>query len=995
MPRNQNAGNPSLRNRNRVTNKTRLKVIKGNIDADPIVLDEDEERARVVSTAGVDAEDANEHHLQAVLSAAAHRATTLAQKQTRSASTENNEKQTESSSAFIPVPDAAGIVDNVADLYPPDRWTEPTSYVKFSNTVDDCMSNALVDGFTYAMDERDAEWLDKNNQEARGEGTSSQASSSGTTTRSGGLHRSAKSKGKEAEPLTPVPMSEDEFELVMGLFEKATHDNTPFLHVSFQQQLGTSIPPFTDYHDVFANDLSPSHFATFIRPANIPPSQSLVRMARAVYPHWRERKIEREGHRIIPTLNFDESDTLNESYICFRRREIKAVRKTRAAQVSSYDKLVRLKGELAHAYELARNILGRERQKRENHNEAKGVWEKRMALVDLKRKFPVFGGRDEEDLLFDKERVPKKPKPSDQTSTTVLNGDVSASPAPGEAQIRPKDRYNAIQVSMDHIMKRAKENDHGWDDQIDTPYQQPPVSYPDRFFKCIRSDSATTPSAHEQCPREPQHLRFRRGRGGRLHIDRRRPNSRLTFSGSDLLRLRSRKDLEDEDVTFSEERMNRIAERWRYDSIGEVGMDDEDRVLVDDFQPKHVRFQAKLLLDQEHSMLSTDSRLYLFDAQTGSHNYVIPHRMSVTPQSRRDPNVYQLRAPPPPTLVQTLAGQQPAVPQVSSSVQLPNPTPIALQSPVKMAPPNLSLHSRTPSNGPQRPPSSSSLHSAQSANGPTSSSPITQGNASQVNGIPSQKSPINSLSTAPMPIANSVVNGVGNGIPNGSNNAHAGFPNNLTSLTLTETQALAAQQSKQFNKMYANYQLPNGMQRSGQAVYAQHMMNGINGANGNSNGNNVSLSGPVNMNLKLPAQRQMQWSTATQRTQGPPNSGDMSGIQGMQNMQMAGLNGLMPGHAASVMNGHLSPPRAASALSPPNSLAGHAQERTSPSHPILSHSLSLSPHMGSPAQSQSQSQSHISPIRNMQTPVPPSPSPLLQHQLPNLVGGMPSQGQGF
>lgn len=59
MPRNQNATNLPLRNRNRVTNKTRLKVIKGNIDADPIVLDGDEERIRVVSTAGVDAEDAN------------------------------------------------------------------------------------------------------------------------------------------------------------------------------------------------------------------------------------------------------------------------------------------------------------------------------------------------------------------------------------------------------------------------------------------------------------------------------------------------------------------------------------------------------------------------------------------------------------------------------------------------------------------------------------------------------------------------------------------------------------------------------------------------------------------------------------------------------------------------------------------------------------------------------------------------------------------------
>lgn len=59
MPRNHNAAPSTLRNRNRVTNKTRLKVITESIDADPIVLDEDEEKARVVSTAGVDAEDAN------------------------------------------------------------------------------------------------------------------------------------------------------------------------------------------------------------------------------------------------------------------------------------------------------------------------------------------------------------------------------------------------------------------------------------------------------------------------------------------------------------------------------------------------------------------------------------------------------------------------------------------------------------------------------------------------------------------------------------------------------------------------------------------------------------------------------------------------------------------------------------------------------------------------------------------------------------------------
>lgn len=59
MPRATHPAPAALRNRNRVTNKTRLKVIKDTIEADSIVLDEDEEKARVVSTAGVDAEDAN------------------------------------------------------------------------------------------------------------------------------------------------------------------------------------------------------------------------------------------------------------------------------------------------------------------------------------------------------------------------------------------------------------------------------------------------------------------------------------------------------------------------------------------------------------------------------------------------------------------------------------------------------------------------------------------------------------------------------------------------------------------------------------------------------------------------------------------------------------------------------------------------------------------------------------------------------------------------
>jgi hypothetical protein len=40
----------------------------------------------------------------------------------------------------------------------------------------------------------------------------------------------ANAKGKEPDVTQPIILFEDEFELVMGLFEKVTHEKTEFLH---------------------------------------------------------------------------------------------------------------------------------------------------------------------------------------------------------------------------------------------------------------------------------------------------------------------------------------------------------------------------------------------------------------------------------------------------------------------------------------------------------------------------------------------------------------------------------------------------------------------------------------------------------------------------------------------------------------------------------------------------------------------------------------------
>ncbi len=218
--------------------------------------------------------------------------------------------------AYIPTPDSTGVVDNYETLYPSNKWRDPASLVFSSETVEEKCQLGLAHGCTYYMDERDKEWLDKNNEEARGEGTSTQASLSASARTSA---RSAKSKGKEPDTVTPVHVGEDHFELVMGLFELITHEETEYLHhvrrrclyrtvsslTSHTQSLkeGMTFPEFSNYHDTFANPLPASLFARFFVPRGIPPPLQLLRMARLIYPYWKERRIERGGQRIIPQLN--------------------------------------------------------------------------------------------------------------------------------------------------------------------------------------------------------------------------------------------------------------------------------------------------------------------------------------------------------------------------------------------------------------------------------------------------------------------------------------------------------------------------------------------------------------------------------------------------------------------------------------------------------------------------------------------------------------------
>jgi enhancer of polycomb-like protein len=114
-------------------------------------------------------------------------------------------------------------------------------------------------------------------------------------------------------------------------------------------------------------------------------------------------------------------DAHESSYICFRRRDAKPVRRTRASSTAYTDKLTRLRTELQIGLELANTVLEREKIKNDAAGSAQEVWQARCALVEVWKNEEGAKGVGmgvDEALLFDRERI-VKPKPPKVPFTCV------------------------------------------------------------------------------------------------------------------------------------------------------------------------------------------------------------------------------------------------------------------------------------------------------------------------------------------------------------------------------------------------------------------------------------------------------------------------------------------------------------------------------------------------------------------------------------------------
>ncbi|KAI1814785.1 EPL1-like protein [Poronia punctata] len=341
----------------------------------------------------------------------------------------------------IPVPPPQKSVEADYDELYPTPYVEPRNYIKFSDTVEETLKGSLYD-----MTTEDDEFL----------------------------------KGYNSKRPANAHLSEDDFERIMEIFEDTAAESTPYADVD-----NTFVP----------YELMSQAITHHIREKNVQTH------AKSIYEHWRNRRQATGNKSLHPSLKFEthqEHDDMD-PYVCFRRREFRQTRKTRARDVQSADKLKKLRRELEDGRQLVVFAHRRELLKRELLKTDRLVFEQRAKLKETKIKLNIK--TDDDDLVNTKPQKRAKAEPQQPQRAAPLRlavrPDGARSMEPAElTQLRDKQAERELEL-QNNIEVKVQEHRRWNSNYVDlTADPLPPVKEEqEQNFRPAKTTYLMTPPA--------------------------------------------------------------------------------------------------------------------------------------------------------------------------------------------------------------------------------------------------------------------------------------------------------------------------------------------------------------------------------------------------------------------------------------------------------------------------------------------------------------------
>ena len=125
-------------------------------------------------------------------------------------------------------------------------------------------------------------------------------------------------------------------------------------------------------------------------------------LAKLVYEHWKSRRLKHGSRGLAAELKFETGVDTDDGdpYVCFRRREVRQIRKTRGRDAQSVEKLKKLRKELEDSRQLIALVRQRELTKRELLSVDRQIFEQRAKLRTIKKDLPEHLRSGDEDLLI-------------------------------------------------------------------------------------------------------------------------------------------------------------------------------------------------------------------------------------------------------------------------------------------------------------------------------------------------------------------------------------------------------------------------------------------------------------------------------------------------------------------------------------------------------------------------------------------------------------------